>query len=342
MDSFGAMATVFDKLSASKQVHEAVMFIENTDGSESFERGYGGKTADSAMCTASVGKLFTTTCILKLLEQGILSLDDHLTHYFSDEELDGLHVFKGRDYARELTVSHLLFQNSGFSDWFESAGAKKHAIDVDFSFTFAEQLAWTKQLTPKFAPGAEGRAYYADINFDMLGQIIERTVGTPLATLFAEWIFKPLGMSDTFQPVTGTEVVPALYFKDIEMIRPRFLASCPASGSAVTTARDLMVFLKAFFAGKLFHNAVFETLATYRKLQMTMGPTWYGGGYMQVPLKSINTLWRGRGELIGHTGTTGSFALYYPEKDLYFTGDFNQMANPGLPFRLVMRLATLA
>ena len=37
----------------------------------------------------------------------------------------------------------------------------------------------------------------------------------------------------------------------------------------------------------------------------------------------------------------GSSSLY-PVKDLYFTGDFNQLANPGLPFRLVMRLAAQA
>jgi len=56
-------------------------------------------------------------------------------------------------------------------------------------------------------------------------------------------------------------------------------------------------------------------------------------------MKSIYTFFMGKGELIGHSGSTGSFAFYYPEKDLYFVGDFNQMANPGLPIKLVMKLA---
>ena len=47
----------------------------------------------------------------------------------------------------------------------------------------------------------------------------------------------------------------------------------------------------------------------------------------------------GKGELIGHSGHSGSFAFYYPHKDLFFVGDVNQLANPGLPIQLVMKLA---
>jgi hypothetical protein len=72
---------------------------------------------------------------------------------------------------------------------------------------------------------------------------------------------------------------------------------------------------------------------------MSKGPIYYGGGYMQIPLNSLLTLYLGKGELIGHSGTTGSFAFYYPHKDLYFVGDINQMANPAIPIRLVMKLA---
>jgi hypothetical protein len=47
----------------------------------------------------------------------------------------------------------------------------------------------------------------------------------------------------------------------------------------------------------------------------------------------------GKGELKGHSGSTGSFAFYYPVKDLFFVGDLNQMANAALPVRLSTRLA---
>lgn len=59
---------------------------------------------------------------------------------------------------------------------------------------------------------------------------------------------------------------------------------------------------------------------------MSMTPIKYGGGYMQVPLGGFSMLYRGTGELIGHSGSTGSYAFYSPQQDLFFVGDFNQLA----------------
>lgn len=47
----------------------------------------------------------------------------------------------------------------------------------------------------------------------------------------------------------------------------------------------------------------------------------------------------GKGELIGHSGSTGSFAFYYPEKEMFLVGDLNQMAKPSLPVRTAIQLA---
>ena len=60
---------------------------------------------------------------------------------------------------------------------------------------------------------------------------------------------------------------------------------------------------------------------------------------MRIPLGVSRTLFLGKGELLGHTGATGSFAFYYPERDLYFVGDFNQAEKPGLPMMTAVNLA---
>ena len=39
----------FNKMIASNQIHEAVLFVENTNGEFSFSRGYGGKDIDSPL-----------------------------------------------------------------------------------------------------------------------------------------------------------------------------------------------------------------------------------------------------------------------------------------------------
>lgn len=41
---------------------------------------------------------------------------------------------------------------------------------------------------------------------------------------------------------------------------------------------------------------------------------YYGSGYMQSPLGGARTLLKGKGELLGHSGATGSFAFYYQRK----------------------------
>ena len=68
---------VFDRMTASKHIHEAVLYVENSDGSFSEKYGYNGRDIDTPMICASVTKLFTTACVLELCEEGKLSLDDY-------------------------------------------------------------------------------------------------------------------------------------------------------------------------------------------------------------------------------------------------------------------------
>jgi len=101
----------------------------------------------------------------------------------------------------------------------------------------------------------------------------------------------------------------------------------------------MMTFSKAFWGGKLFDKAVFERLSNYKCLQFDMSPISYGGGYMRISLDGLNTFFLAKGELIGHSGSTGAFVFYYPEKDLHIVGDLAQFENPGAPVRFAMMLA---
>lgn len=334
-------AGTFARFTESRQINEAVLLIENAGGDFSFSREYGGKRTDSPMLPASITKLFTTTCILVLLEQGKISLEEKIAGYFDRDLLSGLHVHGGEEYTFALTISDLLFQTSGLPDLYEEGrdSLKKRVIKEDFTFTIAEVIAGTKKLKPHFAPHTGRTAFYADINFDLLGEIIEKASGLPLGEAYRKYICEPLGLASTYLPESETDCIPGIYYQNKLIHRPGVVMSCRASGGVITTAAELMLFLKAFFGGRLFDRAVFARLARYHKLQMTMGPIYYGGGYMQIPLTGLTTLFMGKGELLGHSGSTGSFAFYYPLKDLFFVGDLNQMANPALPVRLAIQLA---
>ena len=116
---------IFYRTTRSKLIHEAILLVENANGDISLDFGYGGKAVDSPLYTASIGKLFTTTCILMLENENKLSFNDTLDTYFDNEILNGLHVFKGIDYSKKLTISNLIFQTSGIPDWFEECDGRK-------------------------------------------------------------------------------------------------------------------------------------------------------------------------------------------------------------------------
>ncbi len=99
---------IFNKTVAENTISEAVIFVENTKGDFSFYQGYDGKDIDSPMLMASITKLFTTACIFVLQEEGRLSLDDKIKNYLDDSVLNGLQVYRGKEYSFELTISDLL------------------------------------------------------------------------------------------------------------------------------------------------------------------------------------------------------------------------------------------
>ncbi|WP_238378742.1 serine hydrolase domain-containing protein [Halalkalibacillus sediminis] len=332
---------IFNQAIKSKQVHEFVLFVENSNGDFSYKNEYGDKSIDSPLLMASITKMFTTTCILILLEQDKLSLDDKVSRFVDKKKLSELHMYNGQEYSFDLTISSLLFQTSGLPDIFEERkdSLKKRVLQEDFNINFDEIIKLTKQLKPHFAPDAIKRAYYADVNFEILGEIIETITASSLEDAFQSFIFKPLGLEKTYLPQNEHDFIPSIYYKERYISRPKFIKSSRASGGGISTARELMIFLKAFFRGKFFKKEVFHQLNKYKKLQTSMYPIQYGGGYMRIPLNGLSTVFVGKGELVGHSGSTGSFAFYYPHKDLFLVGDVNQFANPALPIRLAMRIA---
>ena len=313
---------IFNKLKVSPNIHEAVLYIENTKGDFSQSYGHGGRDINSPMIMASITKMFTTTCLLKLCEQKKLSLDDKIN-------IDGL--------SSELTVSHLLFQTSGLPDYFSDKNSSigwQSIIEQDREITLDESLAETKRLGPKFAPSNK-KAFYSDINYELLGMILVKASGLALDALFKKFIFEPLGMSGTFLPGMDS-VVPHSYYKDKKFARAKYMASCgAASGGCVSTPKDLMKFSKAFWGGQLFDKKWLGTIADYKRV---FGPIYYGGGHMRFGVGWL-TNFRARGYMVGHSGFTCSFMYYYPHKDLHFVGDLSQCQNPAASTRLLLKLA---
>lgn len=329
---------IFDGTCKIWKLNEAIVLIEDGSGNITWNKGW-NRTVDSQFNLASITKLFVTTCILQLYEQKKLNLKDCISTYLDGTIMKGLHIYHGIDYSNQLTISDLLFQVSGLPDYY----LKKSAEGVSFEqlmwdhnqyIPFDEMIETSKTMKPVFEPRHPGRSYYADINFDLLGKIIENIYGMKLQEVVKQQIFEPLGLQHTFIIESENDVAPKAYRKGVAHSITRFLLSCPASGGGVTTAREFMIFLKAFWKGQLFSKALFEQLKEHNKLQFCYGSIQYSGGHMYLyagyPFVKKN-------ELRGHSGASGSFAFYCEETDMFFIGDLND-SRVYIPTNMMLRM----
>lgn len=84
-----------------------------------FQYNYSSEDSNQPFHIASIGKMFTATLIMILIERNSLSLHDPISNYFTNIELENLFIFKDKDYMKEVTVEQLLAHTSGIGDYFE-------------------------------------------------------------------------------------------------------------------------------------------------------------------------------------------------------------------------------
>jgi D-alanyl-D-alanine carboxypeptidase len=331
---------VLDKTVDNKKVFGTVVNVSS--GSESWIGSAGNLTNQSQYFIASTTKLYITAIILKLRETGQLSLDDKISAYLPSNLMNDLHIYKRVDYSDEITIKHLLSHTSGLPDYFEQKKENGQSLKdelisgEDQRWIFEETITISKKMKPHFKPGQKGKAHYSDTNYQLLGKIIEIVTDMTISQALAKYVFKPLGLEKTYLYQDSNDTVPAtVYYKTEPLPIPMAMTSFGPDGGIVSTASESMVFLKAFFNGKLFPKEYLDEMKDWNKIFF---PLQYGIGIARFKLPRIFLPFKPVPELIGHSGLSGAFAYYCPEKDIYFTGTVNQIHNPGLSYKLMIRI----
>lgn len=302
----------------------------------------GDLAADQPFFIASTTKLFTTAIILQLRAEGKLQLSDSLPQYFTVAELEGLHVYKGRDYSRQITIAQLLAHTSGLPDYFQGKDQNGYSLEKDLvkghdqPTDFARVLAINRKQKPHFAPGSKGKAHYSDTNFQLLGQIIERLTGNTYVAACEQRIIEPLQLKNTwlFTDTADQRMAP-LRYKQAPLHIPQAMASNDCDGGMVSTSTDLLVFLQAFYGGKLFPAT---SLAEMQDWNRIFYPMQSGMGMHLFQLPKWMTLGNRFPALMGHSGLSGTMAYYSPEHQLFIAGTVNQINQPDRSFRLALKL----
>lgn len=289
----------------TRNAYEGVVYFKK-DG-----KGYNvqyGIDLDKKIACGGVTKLFTIACILRLIEEKKLILDSKITNYLDDEQVAGLCSIKGTDYSKEIKIRDLLYQTSGFNDYFD-ARVKPIIGKSDMGYTFDDKLIWTKSLGGNNKPGKT--AQYSNLNVDLLTYILEKVTGKKLKEIYTEYIIRPLALKRTYLAEENSKYMPALYLDGRAQKRPFVLISSYGSGGLISTPRDLMKFIMGFFSGWIFEETLIDKLKDFGSMENGYGNILYGGGLMKLKCKR---------EILGQFGYTGAFVFADPKNKIYCTG----------------------
>jgi D-alanyl-D-alanine carboxypeptidase len=297
---------------------------------------------DSPIYIASVTKLFTAAAIMRLYEQGAVSLDDPMAKYLPKELIRGINVYHGKDYSGDITIKELLSHRSGIADYYtDKAKDGKSLADL---LVAAPERSWTidqaivrarDELKPHSPPGTD--AYYSDTNFQLLGKIIETVTGKRLHVVFKDFFFHPLRLKHTWligrsEPLLPSAAPADVFRGDATVTKARSNTVYWADGGIVSTAEEMIVFLKALNDGRIVRRDTLERMHHWHKLRF---PLQYGYGTMYFRLPWPLDALSGFPALWGHSGSTGSFLYYAEDLHLYIAGTIDQTESPWKPFRLI-------
>jgi len=247
---------------------------------------------------ASVTKQFTVTAALMLAAEGKLSLDAAPHDYLP--ELKKLPV----------TIDQMMRNSSGLPDFLELLRLGGHGLDKPAQ---AQDLlaVCARNTHLNFPPGS--RFLYSNTNFLMLGEIVARLEGAPLADVLRRRVLEAAGLTRTLLAPRMDTVVPDLatsYLGDAEAGFTRAAHAYPQGGEGglISTVEDLLLWSAAFDAGPL--ASVLTKLATPKKLT---------GEHDNPYRRGLDSSMLGRLAGIGHGGLWPGFRtelLRLPAADL--------------------------
>jgi CubicO group peptidase (beta-lactamase class C family) len=197
--------------------------------------------AETVFRIASMTKSFTAMSILKLRDEGKLSLDDPAERYVP--ELKGL-KYPTTDSPR-ITIRHLLTHSEGFPE--DNPWGDRQLADTD------AQLSEMMRGGIPFS-NAPGIAYeYSNYGFAILGRIVTRVSSMPYEEYVSSHILEPLGMTSTTlhaSKVPPTRLAIGYRWEDDRWKEEPALphGAFGAMGGMLTTVRDLSRFVAAFLS----------------------------------------------------------------------------------------------
>ena len=207
-------------------------------------------TADSSMYVGSVSKQFCAAAIVKLRDQGKLSLDDTLDLYFPEYPL-----------GKDLTVRNLLTMSSGMRTVITASDGIAFSAELSDQENLDLAVQWLFQQPLHFEPGSEME--YCNFNYTLLGLIVEQLSGQSYQEFITENFFKPLGMTHSgfvSQVKENPEWAKGLTY---DTMQETDLIGLPqGAGDIVTNAADIELWMTALRTGQVVSMESYREMTT--------------------------------------------------------------------------------
>jgi CubicO group peptidase (beta-lactamase class C family) len=204
--------------------------------------------------SGSVGKQFTATAVMMLVEAGKIGLNDPLTKYFPEAPPNW----------KNVTIRELLSHTGGFGDYPKNFNFRK-------DWTEPQLLKLVESIPLAYPPGTKWE--YSNLGYLTLGILIHRVSGEFYGDFLQKRIFQPLGMQAT-RIISEADIIPnraAGYrlvkgeLKNQEWVAPAM--NTTADGSLYFSIADLSKWDAALYQGKLLKPSSFDLMWTPVKLK---------------------------------------------------------------------------
>ena len=273
-------------------------------------RGYGraevehnvDAKGDTVFRIGSITKQFTAAAIMRLIEQGKLSLDDELSQFFPEFPTQG----------HTVTIRHLLTHTSGIKSY---TGVDAFwQTSVARELTVEELLDFVKDETFEFEPGK--KFAYNNTAYYMLGPIIEQASGMSYCDYIQTEFFEPLGLTRT-RCDFNADIIPnraqGYGLADERLVNDGLIGmdNPGAAGMLISTARDLVRWNMALMNGKVVSPDSLEQMMTPFLLPNGEN-TGYGFGLGMDDFEGHRRISHGGG-IYGFN----SMLACYPDDDVY-------------------------
>lgn len=277
-DAIPAKVDDYVKAELQRQRIPGISLAVIKDGQIVLARGYGLANVEhqipvkpeTIFQSGSVGKQFTATAVMMLVEEGKLSLADSIRKYFTDAP----------ESWQDITVRHLLTHTAGTTDY---------PRDFDFrrDYTEADLLKRAETIPLAFPPGEKWS--YSNLGYVLLGILIHKVSGQFYGDFLRDHVFTPLGMN-TARIISETDIVlnrAAGYvlvkgeLKNQEWVSPSL--NTTADGALYLTVYDMAKWDAALYTEKLLKRSSLEQMWTPVKLSSGKTQDYgFGWGLAQV------------------------------------------------------------